>query len=534
MAEKTVFIRTTSGLVREFGALDVMLMMGIGIFALQSSTLQFPWFYGFNPGANLPSALALTLVPTGLLMIVYWATGVIMPRSGSDYVWVARITHPAVGFAWSLVYIFGMMMVGYVMTASTQVFLISSELTTWAVLYNIPSLVALGTWLTSPVGSFLFGTLITVVYSLIAIFGARATKTILYLSWGFAVTALILMVGLLLSTTPAAFAAKWDSVFSQYSTYQKIFDLASSSGLSPAALNVSLGATIGSLPLAMLFLMGGAWGNMVAGEIRNVKRSLPVALLVSMFVGFGIWVTVSTSTILAVGEKWMTALGYLWGVAPSAYPLPYPPTQPMLLALIAYPNQALVLLVLFLFYAGNIAQPYVFLVFPTRMFFGWAFDRVIPTKMADVNKRFRTPHYAIIATGVLAVIMLTLYSFPGYAPAFAIATFIQLAAWTVIALTVAVFPYVRKDLLELAPPFMRKRVAGVPAISLIGIITTILFALISAEELINPLVTPSATLAGMLIIPTIVIGFVIYYASVAYHKRKGIDMQLAFKEIPPV
>jgi APA family basic amino acid/polyamine antiporter len=534
MAEQSVFIRTTSGLVREFGVLDILLMMSIGIFALQSSTLQFPWFYGFNPGASLPLALALTLIPTGLLMIIYWAIGVIMPRSGSDYVWVARITHPAVGFAWSLVYLVGMMMVGYVITASTQVYLISSELTVWAVLYNIPSLVTLGTWLTSPLGSWVFGALITVVYGLLAIFGARATKTILYLSWAFAVAALILMSGLLLSVNPTTFAVKWNNIFAQYATYQKIFDIAGSNGLSSTALNFSIGATLGSLPLAMLFLMGGAWGNMVAGEIRNVKRSLPLALMLSMFLGFGIWILVSTSTISAVGERWMTALGYLWDNVPSAYPLPYAPTQPMLLALIAYPNQALVFLILFLFYVGNIAQPYVFLIFPTRMFFGWSFDRVIPTKFADVNKRFRTPHYAIIATGIVAVILLTLFSVPGYAPAFAVSTFIQLAAWTVIALTVAVFPYVRKDLLELAPPFMRKRVAGIPAISMIGIVTMILFALVSAEELINPLVTPSATLAAELIVPIVILGFVIYYASVAYHKGRGVDMQLAFKEIPPV
>jgi len=52
--------------------------------------------------------------------------------------------------------------------------------------------------------------------------------------------------------------------------------------------------------------------------------------------------------------------------------------------------------------------------------------------------------------------------------------------------------------------------------------------------LINPLiVVPTLTGAGIAL--GIVIGcFIVYYASVYYHKKHGLDIELAFHEIPPV
>jgi hypothetical protein len=54
-----------TGLVKEFGTLNALLMASAAVFALVYTVLQFPWFYGFNPGANLPLALVLARVLEG-------------------------------------------------------------------------------------------------------------------------------------------------------------------------------------------------------------------------------------------------------------------------------------------------------------------------------------------------------------------------------------------------------------------------------------------------------------------------------------
>ena len=98
----------------------------------------------------------------------------------------------------------------------------------------------------------------------------------------------------------------------------------------------------------------------------------------------------------------------------------------------------------------------------------------------------------------------------------------------------ASFPYTKKDLLDTAPGWMRKKIAGVPVISILGLLTTISFFYLGYLALINPLIVVP-TLAGGGIALGIFLGcIIVYYASVSYHKSHGLDIEMAFKEIPPV
>jgi APA family basic amino acid/polyamine antiporter len=97
-----------------------------------------------------------------------------------------------------------------------------------------------------------------------------------------------------------------------------------------------------------------------------------------------------------------------------------------------------------------------------------------------------------------------------------------------------IFPYTKKDLLDSAPGWMRKKIGSVPVISILGLLTTISFFYIGYLALANPLIVVP-TLAGGAIALGIVVGcIIVYYASVYYHKKRGLDIELAFKEIPPV
>jgi amino acid transporter len=104
MAKQSVFIRTASGLVREYGAFDSFLMGTFVTWGLLWAVVQFPWFYGYFPGANLPLGLLIVTPPFLLYGIIYWVLSVSMPRAGADYMWVSRSIGPTIGFAWSLMW----------------------------------------------------------------------------------------------------------------------------------------------------------------------------------------------------------------------------------------------------------------------------------------------------------------------------------------------------------------------------------------------------------------------------------------------
>jgi amino acid transporter len=280
---------------------------------------------------------------------------------------------------------------------------------------------------------------------------------------------------------------------------------------------------------------GAAQGaGTISGEIRNVNKSIPIALLFSNLFAFIIWSLSFLTEIHATGYDWLVALSWMWANQPSAFPLPLPPSMPLMLGIVTYPNQTLTLVALGTFVLANIAFAYILLMTVSRYFFAWAFDRLIPTKLADVNARFKTPHNALIATFIIAGITDVLFAFMGFANFFAAASTLMVLCYATLSLTVVFFPFTRwKTLLDQLPTFMRRKIAGVPTISIIAAITSIILFYAAYAVAMNPLLSSNAQAAATLFGSIFILGIVIYYVSKWYNNRQGIDISLIFKEIPP-
>ncbi len=66
-----------------------------------------------------------------------------------------------------------------------------------------------------------------------------------------------------------------------------------------------------------------------------------------------------------------------------------------------------------------------------------------------------------------------------------------------------------------------------------GILMAAVFAYLSYEFLASPRIWGGNPLAYGYIVVTFLAGVGIYFASRSYHKARGIDISLLFKEIPP-
>jgi len=272
----------------------------------------------------------------------------------------------------------------------------------------------------------------------------------------------------------------------------------------------------------------------ISGEIRNVNRTIPVALLLANVFAFLIWTISALAELHATGYEWIVALSWLWDNVPSKFPLPLPPSMPLMLGIATYPNQMLTLVMLASFCLANIAFVYVLIMTVSRYFFAWAFDRIIPTKLADVNPRFKTPHWAIIATMIALIINAVGFAYVGFSNWFAAGAALMVVLFGAIACTVAIFPFTKwRTLLDQMPTVMRKRV-GIPLISWVGLITAIILFYSAYAVAINPLMTSTAApLTAEWAVAFAIVGVAIYYISKAYNKRQGIDISLVFKEVPP-
>jgi len=535
--ESKAFVRDATGLVREYGGLDVLLVASALVFALVFSTTQFAWFYGNTGGADLTTSLIVAAVPFLFLMVTYWVIGIVMPRTGNDYVWTGRIFHPSIGFVWSLVYVFGgVFFAGYIGACLNEFsYAFSIALTTLGLTSNSSGLANLGNFLGGPVGTFELGILLVVASGAFALFGSRFIKGLIYFSWVAAIIGSVLMWYILGSVTPTTFASNWNALLvpslGNNATYQAVQAAGAAGGYTPAPPGFS--AILGALPLASLFLFGGNYANAFAGEIKNVRKSIPIALFLSLILGIIWWSITATLTLNAVGANWMASVGYAWDNGLHSYALPFPPSQPLMLAVAAYPNTGLTYLMMITYLLGSLAPLFAYFWIPTKYMFAWAFDRVIPTKFADVNERFHTASVSILGTMAISIIGLAAFLFLGWSSAFTLGTVIWGVSFVIPALALVVFPYVKKDIFEQAPGFVKAKIASIPIMSIIGLITAVSFAGIAYIAYITPADVVPTTFGFEVVAAIIVVGFAIYFASWSYHKRQGIDISQALKQIPP-
>ncbi len=509
------------------------------VFALVYTTTQFPWFYGNTSGANMTASLLIAAVPFAFLMITYWAIGLVMPRTGSDYVWVSRIFAPSIGFAWALLYMFVVFFVAFVGETASYSYAVSTVFTTSGILDKSASLASLGTFLGGTTGEFELAVIVTVIFGLFAMFGTRYVKGVIYASWIFAILGMILMWYILSTGNPTSFATNWNAFLANNpvaglnssATYNALYQSAVTAG-APAP-NGSITAAVAALPLASLFLFGGNYISGFSGEIKNVKRSIPIALFLSLILGIAYWAISSTLTLNAIGLGWITAVGWHWDQNPSALPLV--PTQPLMLAVIAYHNPALVYAMFATYLIGSLAPLFAYFWIPTRYLFSWSFDRAIPSKFADISKRFNTPYIAIGLIVILGIILSYFYDITGWSSSFTVGSVVWGIAYVIPGLALMVFPFVKKDLFNQAPGFIKAKLGGLPLMTVIGLITAIAFGYIGYIAYTDPAVTSTANnaFAFELLGSVVVIGLVVYFISKYYYKSKGVEIGLAFKEIPP-
>src|SRR5919106_692386 len=93
-----LFLRRSSGLVREFGGVDVFVFNTVG-YALGLVLAIIPLLMaGAVPEANVLVVVGLGTVLTVANALTYGYLAAAMPRSGGEYVYLGRVVHPGVGF----------------------------------------------------------------------------------------------------------------------------------------------------------------------------------------------------------------------------------------------------------------------------------------------------------------------------------------------------------------------------------------------------------------------------------------------------
>ncbi|MGA2973023.1 MAG: amino acid permease [Candidatus Bathyarchaeia archaeon] len=527
-----VFLRKASGLIREISFTDVLLYniaqisIGIGIAYI---VLFDPSFY---PGSSMELSILITTIGCMFFAMVYALFSVTMPRSGGDYVFVTRTLHPAIGFAmnwnfavWELFY------VGW--SAGLFGFLGLSEF--FAILGSItgnPQMATYAAFAASPNGYVIVGTIAIIFFTVLLVFGVRTYFKFQAASFIIAFVGSVLTIFVLATSNTTSFITAFNNYasllgVSSKDAYHDVINEAVKAGYAAGA-PFSWDATLKSTLWPFLALAISMLSTVFAGEIKGVKKNQMIGIPASLLLCGGLFIVMAYLMVNVVGYNFLGAVAYLYYVQPSAYPLPTMPWYSLFASLLSS-NVVVTLLILVSFAIWSVYWVGVCAIYSSRSMLAWSFDRLTPKWLGYVSERYRTPVAAVLLSMGIGWVFLIIYAYTPY-----LVTLVGMLglAITILIVCIAgfVLPFRRKELFEKSPA--NYRVAGVPVISILSLggiiylLYTIYLFLIDSVVAAN---TPSNEIA---IVGIIISGFVYFYAARAYQKRKGIDVDLAYKEVP--
>jgi len=477
--------------------------------------------------------------------VLYVMLSIAMPRSGGEYVWISRTISPAWGLAagWALT-IVGLSWAGSVTPWGIS-YGFNMALRSIAVSLSGPSFASSPYWLLantidSPVPMLIIGSIVIASFFLIMYRGARAAVK---LFWFGLVTGLLgqftFYIGVLTSGGFPAFVQRFNEMSG--TTYQAVIEGATkgltSQGFAPPGtylLAVSVGAGITYVTLNSL---GNTYLANVMGEVKEVRKSAIIAMLVPLLVFLCLWETLYQLCYYGFSGDFWAAAGYYMpgglgsGTGPALFSII---PMPNFMLVFINPNSAFAVVCSLMFAATTYASVMGLAFAPVRNLFAYSFDRVLPTYFAKTDKR-GSPWAATLLGYLIAELFLVISVLPT-------ATWIAYSilgwffAWIIVGIAGMVFPFTRvgKQIFEKSPEIVRKKIAGFPLISILGLLT-FLVSLMLEYFMLLPFLTgiASSLYIWITILIFILPSFVLYYLSRAYHRTKGIPMEKQFKEIPP-
>ncbi|HET7678477.1 MAG TPA: APC family permease [Candidatus Limnocylindrales bacterium] len=524
-APSQVFSREASGFVRVGTPWRMLLLnvANIGVAYIMFTYWAHPAVF---PQSNLLLAIPVAAGLAIFFNLLYGMFAAIMPRTGSEYVFLSRTFHPSIGFmasfAAAMSQSFFVGIGGYWIAQ----FVIGPFFAAYGAVSADATIAAIGAWANTPDTYFLFGTAFVLIVAAINILGLRAYLRFQDLNWIVGAITGVLLIAIFVLATPAAFQAGYDkyAAAAAVPTYSETLKLAGDNGM---PTGITLADTLGIIPIIWLI----AWASTyIGGEVRTPVKTQLRATVGGLLLYAGIAFALVLSFSGAVGLDFNQALAW-WsynapeGAAKEAYPVF------MLYAGVLIDSLPIFLLVA----AGLIIWSYLWIpsamIIATRAMFAWSFDRVMPQKLSEVHPRYNSPWVAVLVVSVIAEAFLILYHagvFKFLAPAMA-----YYVVFWLVSLCGLVFPYLKhtRPLWEASP--VNWRVVGIPVMSICGAVGLLYFSIGLYFMLTNPLLflnTPEQllTTAAQFVIP-----LVIFFAVSAYRRSRGVPIDAAFREIPP-
>ncbi len=531
MAQK-VFLRDATGLVREFGFLDTvwinLALVGV-FFSLVYVASTAPLIGGDPLSGGL-----IALVGMFFVGLAFSIVSILTPRTAGDYVFTSRYFHPAIGFVGNAGYFVATVPLFMGITITTlESFGLSALFAYLGFATNNPGYLSLATTLGQPFYTLVVGGGLTVLAGLLPLFGYRFFKVL-----GKIIVPLILIavavMFIVLGTTPQAVALSRLNTFSGNATLVQSVNSWGASNNSPAPA-ASWGNT---LALNAVYVVGFSYiisAIYVAGEVRQVKKTMPLAIITTLIITFIIFAGATILSYQAFGYNFLSNL-YDLSINFVAPPFPVIPYLDFLAAAISnniWLGSFIIIVATIQLWWYQVNAVFI----GGRLFLSYSMDRILPAEFGEVSSRFHAPIKPMIASLIIGLFAGVLFVLPttagiAFLMSGAAVAIILLFPILVVGLALLVYRFRRAADYKASP--IAKSYLGGPVYLLTAVVVVIYSIYTFYQYISVPAIFGFAGNLGLeVIFVPIILLFVIYYASYFINKSRGVDFANIFRQIPP-
>jgi len=528
-----LFTRRATGLVREARTSDALFYNVM--WASVALAFAFAWLlYGFfYLGSNMVVAFLIASALGLPGAFLYAMLSQIMPRTGGDYVFNSRSMHPAIGFAGNFSFCFWLAIIYGLYTTYMTTYGFGAFGRMMAGFTGSTGWLDFGNWFSHDYALFITGTVAIVVSAAVFIVGGLRLflrlQVVTFFIYILGTFLLPVIVGIFQSKT--GFAANFNDYAANLGTNNAALHLAASAkhaGFAPTGFGTEI--TLKSVSV-FWYVFGFLYAsNYFAGEIRLRKRahllSIPGALVVAV-----VFIGVLFAAYLGVtGYVFNGELGF---ANPAAYGFTAgAPAYPEIMA-IASGSWVWGAIMIVGFALGLLIWLPQTMLLISRSMFAWSFDRIMPARLSYVDSRTHSPVIAIAIVTVLAIGSTAIYAFTDWFSTLAVLLGLSFTL-LITAIGGILLPYRQRAMVDNSP--YARRIAGIPVVSLVASLSVVGFGLAIAVLLWDPgsgsslSANPGKLWLGLIVLGA---GLAIYFVSSAIRRRQGIDLSLAYRELPP-
>jgi len=530
--EQRIFLRKASGLIRTASGADTfiynfgLVSVGLGVASMM--------YYGpaYYPGGNLlwASLLAGVVMACVAFGLITWT--VTLPRSGGIYVFGSRSLPPFLALTLSLVEIVTWLFYCAIAAYWIQYLGLSPAFYLIGILTGSEAWVNASGWILEPWPMFIIGSGILILSGIVLGTGMRfylATQKVVITC---ALIGSAILIFVLLPYSNADFISSFNAIIGPTLGEGGSYEAVIASGRAEGWGAGWEGGTdwvqtwlVANWPF--LPLIGSAFSIAIGGEIKSATKSHSWGMLGAIGGTLVIWLITIWLCTDRFGYDFLgtAAFNYTEGVG-----LQTDPTITLLAGVLTGSPVVSALVA-----AGFILWMWMWIpgmhTFGVRAVVAWSFDRVAPEALGKISETRHTPTVAIWFCVAITVVFMAMFVFTDFFSTIIILIEAAVLAWSIVLFAGIFFPYTRPEIYEKSP-IANKKILGLPMMTVACILGTAGSQFFFWTLWSDPIAAGHDPVQLLLVFGIFVIGIVFYFVMKGIRKSQGVDVTLAFKEIP--